>query len=169
MKGNDRPMTEPTNLARRIADLINETAQQAELHNGYGNPREVAAAILADAALCAAIGDYVAANDPNDAARQLEAIDLVLAHLDEYRGTGLIGLNQLGDALVRFRCAVEEQFAEDIELGEAYLRYAEQFADCHTPAGVGGLIRAAIVKIGATITPGPKAAPASEPAPSEVL
>jgi hypothetical protein len=153
-------------LHSRLTSLITDTAETAPglSHEDAGiqNPASVADAIFADTELCVALGDHAAANDPHNAARQLEAIDLVLAHLDEYRGTGLIGLNQLSDALVRFRQAVNERFAEDIELGEAYLRYAEQFADCHTPAGVGGLIRAAVAKTGATITPGPKAA-AKEP------
>ncbi|MBF6298262.1 hypothetical protein IU459_11990 [Nocardia amamiensis] len=159
-------MTEPTNLQRRLANVIGENATSSGDGGPLRNSNTTAGAILADAALCAAIGDYVAANDPNDDARQLEAIDLVLAHLDEYRANNSVaGWSRLRDDLDRLRRHVDDRLSEDIDLGNAFLNYAAQFADCHTPAGVGGLIRAAIAKTGATITPGPKpkaAATASE-------
>ncbi|MGW4718306.1 hypothetical protein [Nocardia sp. NPDC004260] len=150
-------MTEPTNLQRRLAEVIGENATSSRVGGPIGNPTNVAGHILADAALCAAIGDYAAANDPNDATRQLEAIDLVLAHLDEYRADGSVaGWSRLRDDLDRLRRRVDDRLSEDIDLGNAFLNYTAQFADCHTPAGVGGLIRAAIAKTGATITPGPQ-------------
>lgn len=149
-------------LHSRLTTLILDTAKTAPglspEDEGITNPATVADAIFADAALCAAIGDHATANDVNRTGRHLDAIDLVLAHLDEYRDTGVTGWGQLRGELTRLRCHVGERLSEDIDLGNAYLKYAEQFADCHTPAGVGGLIRAAVARTGATITPGPRSA-----------
>ncbi|MGY4103453.1 hypothetical protein ACW2Q0_28400 [Nocardia sp. R16R-3T] len=152
-------MIEPTNLLDRITLVIEGDARRsADPDHAIANPGQVAAGILADIELCAAIGNYAAANDPHDAVRQLEAIDLVLAHLNEYRTTAISGWFALRTELERFRHRVEERLTEDTDLGTAYLTYAEQAQCCHTPAGVGGLIRAAVAKTGATITPGPRPA-----------
>lgn len=153
----DRRATEPETdepaVLVRLSDLIEDTVQTSTRYpNCVENAREVAAKILADTELCAAIADTLPVKLREDTGGQIDAIDIVLAHLGDYHDSGVSRWGNLRSDLARLRKRVEERLAEDTELGATFIALADNDDQCRTPVGVGALIRCAVKKTGRTLT-----------------